>query len=162
MTRTTRKEGRSHAGEDNRRTLFTRYINMWIVSLDVSIQRYHWQPLSVNFELTVPTQPMMSMKWHVVWSLTTPLRSRSPTLFEQCCGFFYVPQEPVIMLTAVRRNVQFFILIREDCRKSNYKILQMSLQRPHFLLNYLKDPECCSGWGLNPWPSTQQTCALST
>ena len=25
-----------------------------IVSLDVSIQRYHWQPLSVHFELTVP------------------------------------------------------------------------------------------------------------
>ena len=159
----TRKEGRSHAGEDNRHTLFTRYINMWIVSLDVSIQRYHWQPLSVHFELTVPTQPMMSMKWHVVRSFTTPLRSRSPTLFEQCCGFFYVPQEPVIMLTAVRRNVQFFVLIREDCRKSNYKICRWLVITKTALSSQLfKDPECCSGWGLNPWPSTQQTCALST
>ena len=51
----TRKEGRSHEGEENRRALFTRYINMRIVSLYVSIQRHHWQLLSVHFEITVPT-----------------------------------------------------------------------------------------------------------
>ena len=55
----TGKEGRSHGGEENRRALFTRYIKMRIVSLYVSIQRHHWQLLSVHLELTVPTQPMM-------------------------------------------------------------------------------------------------------
>ena len=53
----TRKEGRSHGGEQNRCALFTS--NMRMASLYISIQRYHWQLLSVHFELTVPTQPMM-------------------------------------------------------------------------------------------------------
>ena len=43
-----RKEGRSHGWEDNRRALFTIHINMWTVSSDDSIQRRHWQPLSVH------------------------------------------------------------------------------------------------------------------
>ena len=38
----------------------------------------------------------------------------------------------------MRRDLRFFIIIREDCVKSNHKILQMSLQRQHFLLSYLK------------------------
>ena len=131
----TRKEGRSHGGEENRRALFTRYINMRIVSLYIGIQRYHWQLLSVHFELSVPTQPMMWMMWCVVWRLTTPPGSTSPTLFKQWYTFFYVPQEPD-MLSAVRRDLWLFILIREDYRKSNP--LKMSLKRQHFLLSYLK------------------------
>ena len=99
---------------------------------------------------------MLCEVWPHHWDLGPLLFSNSVV------GFFTSHKNQIIMLTAVRGNVQFFVLIQEDCRKSNYKILQMSLQRPHFLLNYLKDPECCSGWGLNPWPSTQQTCALST
>ena len=39
--------------------------------------------------------------------------SGTPTLFEQWCGFFYVPQEQ-ISESAVRRDLQFFVLIRED------------------------------------------------
>ena len=35
------------------------------------------------------------------------------SLFEQWCGFFYVPQEQ-ISESAVRRDLQFFVLIRED------------------------------------------------
>ena len=147
----TRKEG-SHAGEDNRRTLLTRYINMWIVSLDVSIQRHHWQLLSVHFELTVPTQPMMWMICCVVWRLTTPPGCTPPALFEQWYGFFYVPQEPDI-LSAVRRDLRFFVLIREDCRKSNH--LQILLQRQHFFLSHLKTQSVGPAKVQNPWPSTQ-------
>ena len=42
------KEGRSHGWQDNRRALFTIHINMWTVSSDDSIQRRHWQPLSIH------------------------------------------------------------------------------------------------------------------
>ena len=129
----TRKEGRSHGGEQNRCALFTS--NMRMASLYISIQRYHWQLLSVHFELTVPTQPTMWMMWCVVWRLTTPEGSTPPTLFKQWCRFFYVPQEPD-MLSAVRKDLWFFFLIREDYRNCNH--LKMSLQRQHFLLSYLK------------------------
>ena len=40
------------------------------------------------------------------------------------------------MLSALRRDLWFFVHIREDYRKSNN--LQISLQRQHFLLSYLK------------------------
>ena len=54
-----------------------------------------------------------------------------------------------------------FLSLYEKTRKSNH--LQMSLQRLHFLLSYLKilrvDP---AGLGLKPWPPAQQTGALLT
>ena len=82
-----RKDGRSRGWEDNRRALFTISINMLTVSSDVSIQWRHWQPLSVHLEAvcTHPTHDVNDM-----W----PPGSKSPTLFEQWCGFFYVPQKP--------------------------------------------------------------------
>ena len=40
--------------------------------------------LSVSLQITHPAQER----------LATPPGSKSPTLFEQRCGFFYVPQEP--------------------------------------------------------------------
>ena len=36
-----------------------------------------------------------------------------PTLFEQCCGFFYVPQEQ-ISKSAERWDLRFLVLIQED------------------------------------------------
>ena len=76
---------------DNRRAVFTVCINMWTVSSDVSIERRHWQPLLVHLWAccTHPTHDVND-----VWRLATPPGSTSPTLFEQWCGFFYVPQEP--------------------------------------------------------------------
>ena len=86
------KEGRSHGWEDNRHALYYILIT-WTVSLDVAIQRRHWQPLWSIYELTVPwLNPWC--EWCYVWRLTTPLGSMSPTLFEQWCEFFYDPQEP--------------------------------------------------------------------
>ena len=40
--------------------------------------------LSVSLQITNPAQKRLAV----------PPRSTSPTLFEQWCGFFYVPQEP--------------------------------------------------------------------
>ena len=52
-----RKEGGSHGWEDNKRVLFTiLLINMSTVSSDVSIQRRHWQPLSVHFFMSLTTE----------------------------------------------------------------------------------------------------------
>ena len=68
------KEGRSHGWED------------------VAIQTRHWQPPWSIMSLLYPLNPWC--EWCDVWRLTTPLGSMSPTLFEQWCVFFYVPQEP--------------------------------------------------------------------
>ena len=46
--------------------------------------------------------------------LATPLGFTSPTIFEQWCGVFYVPQKPDISESAVRRAFRFFVIIRED------------------------------------------------
>ena len=59
--------------------------------------------LRVSLQITHPAQER----------LTTPPGSMSPTLFKQWCRFFYVPQEQ-IRESAVRPDMQFFILIRED------------------------------------------------
>ena len=93
------KEGRSHGWEDNRCALFTIYINMWAVSLDVSIQRRYCQPPSVHLWAccTHPTHhvndvndvnDVMCEAWPhllvyvpysfgtVVWVLLRPIRTR--------------------------------------------------------------------------------------
>ena len=104
--------------------------NMWTVSSGVSIQKRHWQPLSVHLwaYCTHPT--------HDVWKLATPPGSTSPTLFEQWSGFFYVPQEPdkckccetgpTVSRPYPRRLASLTVAG------------QMLLQRQLFLLSYLK------------------------
>ena len=91
-----RNEGRSHGWEDNRRALFTIYINMWTVRLDVSIQRRYCQPPSVHLWAccTHPTHDVNDVNdliceaWPhhlvyvpysfgtVVWVLLRPIRTR--------------------------------------------------------------------------------------
>ena len=63
--------------------LYNIYINMLIVSSDASIQKYHWQQLSVHLWVYCnhPTHDV-----NEVWRLATPQGSMSPTLFEQQCG----------------------------------------------------------------------------
>ena len=54
-----------------------------------------------------------------------------------------------------------FLSSSKKTRRSNR--LQMSLERQHFLLSYLKtlgDPKCWSGRDLSPQPSSQQTGSL--
>ena len=80
--------------------------------------------------------------------LAIPLGSTYPALFEQWCGFFYVPQEPdkckCSSLSETRKSNLF-------CR-CHYKGSTFP--------QLFKDPECLSGRGLNPRPPAQQTGAL--
>ena len=150
-----RKEGRSHGLEDNRCALYTIYINMWTVSSDVSIQRRHWQPPSVHLwaYCTLPTHDVND-----VWRLATPPGSTSPPLFEQWCGFFYVPQEPDKCECCETWPTVF--------RPYPRGLERLTVCRCHYkgsiFFSLFKDPECWFGWGLNPWPPVQQTNAYPT
>ena len=67
--------------------------NMWTVSSDISIQRRHWQPLSVHL-WAYCTHPAHEVNDVTCESWPQHRGSTSPTLFEQWCEFFYVAQEP--------------------------------------------------------------------
>ena len=61
----------------------------------------------LSFAITQPAQE----------SLAAPcLGSTFPPLLEQWCGFFYIPQliKNQISESAVRQDLRFFVLIRED------------------------------------------------
>ena len=88
--------------------------NMWTVNLDVSIQRRHWQPLSAHLwaysNCTHPTHDVndvMSEGWPHHQGLHSLLFSNSGV------GSF-TSQKNQISVIAVRRDLQFFVLIRED------------------------------------------------
>ena len=71
----------------------TIHFNMWTASSDVSIQRLHWQPLSVHLWACC-SHPAHDVNdaMNEGWPQHRGLR---PLLFfEQWCGFFYVAQEP--------------------------------------------------------------------
>ena len=70
-----------------------------------------------------------------MWRLATTPGSTSPTLFEQWCGFFHVPQEPDKCKCCETGPTVFCPYSR---RLESLNRLQMSLQRQHFLLSYLK------------------------
>ena len=89
--------------------------------------------LSPFMSLLYPPSPRC--EWCDVWRLTTTPGSTSPSLSEQWCGFFYVPQEPDKCKCCKTRPTVFSSL-SEKTRKSNH--LEMSLQRQHFLLSHLK------------------------
>ena len=62
--------------------------------------------------------------------LATPPGSTFPTRFEQRCGIFYIPQEPDKWKCCETRTLS------QTTSKSNR--LQMSIQKQHFLLSYVK------------------------
>ena len=95
--------------------------------------------------------------WCDVCRLTTTPGSTSPTLFEQWSGFFYVPQELDKCNCCETGTMDF--------RPYPRSLVSLTVGRCHykgstFLL--VKDPECWSGRGSNPWPPAQQTGALPT
>ena len=61
------------------------------------------------------------------------LRSRSRTFFRTDC---YTSHKNQKSETAVRRDLRFFVFIRED---SKFNRLQVLSQRQHFLFSYFKD-----------------------
>ena len=73
--------------------------------------------------------------FHPLQRLTTPPRSTSPTLFEQRCGFFYVPQEPDEGQCCETGPTVFLPSISEKTSKSN-RLQMLLMQRQHFLLSH--------------------------
>ena len=146
-----KEEGRSQGWGDNRHILFTIHINMITINSDISIQECHWQPLSVHLwaHCTYPT--------HDVWRLATPPGSESPTLFEQWCGFFYVPQEPdkckccetgPTVFHPYPRRLESLIVCRCHYKGRTSQLFWV--------------PECWSGQGSNLRPPAQQISTLPT
>ena len=111
----------------------TIHFNMWTVSSDVSIQRRHWQPLSVHLwaYCTHPTHDVndvMSEGW-------PQHRGLRPLLFSNSgVGSFTSHKNRSVKV--LWDGTYGFSSLSEKTRKSNH--LQMSLQRQHFLLSYLK------------------------
>ena len=106
---------------------------MWTVSSDVSVQRRHWQPLSVHLwaYCTHPTHDVndvMSEGW-------PQHRGLRPLLFSNSgVGSFTSHKNRSVKV--LWDGTYGFSSLSEKTRKSNH--LQMSLQRQHFLLTYLK------------------------
>ena len=101
----------------------TIHFNMWTVSSDVTKAPLA-AALSPFMSLLYPPNPWC--EWCDVWRLTTTPGSTSPTLFEQWCGFFYLPQEPG-KCKCCETGPTVFASLSENTRKSNR--LQMALQR---------------------------------
>ena len=124
---------KSRGWEDNRHALFTIHFNMWRVSSDVSIQRRHWQLLSVHLWAyrTHPTHDVNDVMSDG-WSQHRGLR---PLLFSNSgVGSFTSHKKKSVKV--LWDGTYGFSSLSEKTRKSNH--LQMSLQRQHFLLSYLK------------------------
>ena len=56
-------------------------------------RQHTWAPLAAAFHL-LPDCTHPTKNVNDAWRLATPTGSTSPTIFEQWCGFFYIPQEP--------------------------------------------------------------------
>ena len=90
----------------------TIHLNMWTVSSDVSIQRRHWQPLSVHLwaYCTHPTHDVNDVMCEG-WPQHRGLR---PLLFSNSGVGSFTSHKNQISVSAVRRDLRFFVLIRED------------------------------------------------
>ena len=114
----------------------TIYFNMWTVSSDVSIQRRHWQPLSVHLwsYCTHPAHDVNDVN-DVKCEGWPHHRGLRPLLFSNSgVGSFTSHKNRSVKV--LWDGTYGFSSLSEKTRKSNH--LQMSLQRQHFLLSYLK------------------------
>ena len=84
--------------------------NLWTVSSDVSIQRRHWQQLSVHLWAYRTHQPMMWMMCEG-WPQHRGLR---PLVFSNSGVGSFTSHKNQIGVSAVRLDRRFFVLIRED------------------------------------------------
>ena len=104
-----------------------------VLSSDVSIQRHHWQPLSVHLwaYCTHPTHDVNDVMCEG-WPQHRGLR---PLLFSNSgVGSFTSHKNRSVKV--LWDGTYGFSSLSEKTRKSNH--LQISLQRQHFLLSYLK------------------------
>ena len=135
--RTISKQTRNEWRDVDERTTYVpslQYIfNMWTVSSDVSTKRRYWQPLSVHLwaSYTHPTHDVNDVMCEG-WPQHRGLR---PLLFSNSgVGSFTSHKNRSVKV--LWDGTYGFSSLSEKTRKSNH--LQMSLQRQHFLLSYLK------------------------
>ena len=90
----------------------TIYFNMWTVHSDVSKQRRHWKPLSVHL-WAYCTQPAHDVNdvMCVGWPQYRGLR---PLLFSNSGVGSFMSHKNQLSVSVVRRDLRFFVLIRED------------------------------------------------
>ena len=98
---------------------------MITVNSNISIQRHHWQPLSVHL-WTYCTHPTHDV--NDVWRLATLLFLNSGVVS-------FTSHNNQLSVSAVRQDLRFSSL-SEKTRKFNG--LWMSLQRQHFLVSYFE------------------------
>ena len=101
-----RKDGRMESGIRGKQTCsLTIYINMWTVSSDISIQRRHWQPLSVHLwaYCTHPTHDVNDVMCEG-WPQHRGLR---PLLFSNSGVGSFTSYKNQISLSAVKRDLRF-------------------------------------------------------
>ena len=91
----------------------TVYINMLSVSSDDSIQRRHWQPLSLHFLSAYCTHPTHDVN-DVMCEGWLHHRCLRPLLFSNSGVGSFTSHKNQISVSAVRRDQRFFVLIRED------------------------------------------------
>ena len=104
---------------------YLQYIfNMWTVSSDVSIQRRHWQPLSVHLwaYCTHPTHDVNDVMCEG-WPQHRGLR---PLLFSNSGVGSFTSYKNQISASVVRRELRFFVLIRE-VRTRNFPLSRPAL-----------------------------------
>ena len=111
---------------------------MWTVSSDVSIQRRHWQPPSVHLwaYCTHPTHDRC--EWCDVRKFWPQHRGLRPLLFSNSgVGSFTSHKNQISVSKCCEAGSTVFhpypSIAERQCNRS-----QMSLQRQHFLLSYLK------------------------
>ena len=118
----------------------TIHFNMWTVSSDVSIQRRHWQPLSVHLwaYCTHPTHDVndvMSEGWPQHWGLR-------PLHFSNSGVGSFTSHKNQTSVSAVRRDLRFFVLIRKVKRSEEFSF---TWEKVHL-------PRDISQWHSNTWP----------
>ena len=107
----------------NRRVLFTLYITILTVSLDISRQGCHEQLLSVHlWAITAPTQPMMNDEWqvyHTTWE--TPPYSFYPVV-SRVCKFYWWVESVWLLLHKLWSHFEIIIWSQVSQRKKPFSL----------------------------------------
>ena len=114
--------------------------------------------LSPFVSLLYPPNPWC--EWCDEWRLTTTPGSTSPTLFEQWCGFFYVPQEPD-KCKYCETGPTVFLPYPRRLESLTIKVVDV-ITNAALSSQLFNDPECWSCRDSNLWPPAQEIGGLST
>ena len=103
---------KSRGWEDNKRALLQFIFSMWTLSSEVSLQRRHWQPLLIYLwaYCTHSTHDVND----VMYEGRQQHRGLRPLLFSNSGVGSFTSHKNQISVSTVRRDLRFFLLIRED------------------------------------------------